>query len=279
VEFRARPSDVELAPYVRILWTASGVATGAIERIPPDGCMEILFHFGDPVDELRPDGVRVQPRALLVGESRRASCVVPRGKLDVVGARITPAGIRAFIDAPASDLVDRTFALEDVVDVELRADLANVSSAPPHARVSLLERALLRKVRRVRRFDPGAARVAGRIEALGGNVAVETLAASVSVTRRQLERRFLDAVGMTPKTFAQVIRFQRVLSALQGASPRWVDVAAACGYHDQAHLIRDFRRFAGTTPKAFLGDAHPFVDLFLPSPDVASVQSSAARSR
>jgi AraC-like DNA-binding protein len=277
VELRAWPSDTELAPYVRLFWAASGVGTGAVEHIPPDGCMEILFHFGDPVEELRDDGVRIQPRAVLIGENKRASCVTPRGRVDVIGARITPAGIRAFIDAPAGELVDRTFALEDLVDPETRADLASVASAPPRTRIRLLERALLRKVRRARRFDPGAARVALRIEALGGNVAVETLGGALSVTRRQLERRFLDAVGMTPKTFAQVVRFQRVLAALGGARPRWADVAAACGYHDQAHLIRDFRRFTGTTPSAFLGETHPFVDLFVPSADVASVQSCEAR--
>jgi transcriptional regulator GlxA family with amidase domain len=112
----------------------------------------------------------------------------------------------------------------------------------------------------------------------GTRVAIEALANDAGLTRRQLERRFLDAVGMSPKTLVQVLRFQRVLGVLADASPRWVDVAAACGYYDQAHLNRDFKRFTGATPRSFLGRDHPFADLFRPdgSRDVASVQSVAA---
>jgi AraC-like DNA-binding protein len=266
-----------------MLWTVTASAEDACgtgtQTIPPDGCMEIILHLADDVEETRVDGtVRVQPRAMLVGETQRPSCVSPRGALDIVGVRLTPAGVRAFFDAPAHELVDSTHPLEAVLDTATTRELEVIASADPVDRLALIERALLAKIRRGRKHDALVARIVARMEAEGGIVQVEALAGSAGLTRRQLERRFLDAVGISPKALAQVLRFQRVLTALGAGSPRWVHVAAACGYYDQAHLIRDFKRFTRATPRAFLGREHPFADLFVPSHDVASVQSSAGVS-
>lgn len=86
----------------------------------------------------------------------------------------------------------------------------------------------------------------------GGNVSIETAAHQSGLSRRQFERRFLQAAGIPPKLFSRMQRFQRVFPALEGAEVAWVDAAVHCGYYDQAHLIRDFREFAGKPPSALL---------------------------
>jgi AraC-like DNA-binding protein len=80
---------------------------------------------------------------------------------------------------------------------------------------------------------------------------VGAAAALLGVSPRQLERRFKMRVGISPKYFARIRRFQRVFPAIEEGS-EWVDAAAACGYYDQAHLIRDFRAFAGEPPSHLL---------------------------
>lgn len=282
MQFRVYPVDPELALYVRMLWTVQGFAEGdAHQTIPPDGCMEIILHVSGGVDEMGADGrIARQPRTLLVGESRRPSCVRPIGELDILGARLTPAGVRALFDAPARELIDQTFALESVLDAEVRADVERVMTTEPSERLRLFERALVQKVRRRRRHDALVARMVAQMEAVvPEQVKIEDFAAAAGITRRQLERRFLDAVGMPPQTLSRIVRFQHVLAALTDDSPRWTEIAAVCGYYDQAHLIRDFKHFTGSTPHAFLTRDDPFADVFLPgaSADVASVQYAANR--
>jgi AraC-like DNA-binding protein len=88
-----------------------------------------------------------------------------------------------------------------------------------------------------------------------GNVPIRELAAKAGISERQLEREFSHFVGLTPKLCSSILRFQRVFTAME-RDAGWVDVALACGYYDQSHLIADFRRFSGRTPAAF--DAERF---------------------
>ncbi|MBD2720837.1 helix-turn-helix domain-containing protein [Hymenobacter armeniacus] len=94
--------------------------------------------------------------------------------------------------------------------------------------------------------------VAGSILRQEGRVSIEALAQGVGLSRRQLERRFLAEVGTAPKLYASLVRFNHAFRLLAASpAPNWQDVAYACGYYDQAHLIREFRRFTGQAPSAF----------------------------
>ena len=89
-------------------------------------------------------------------------------------------------------------------------------------------------------------------EQAGGLLGVRHLADRIGLSSRQFERRFRSAVGISPKLFCRMQRFQRVFPAMENTQSQWVDAAVNCGYYDQAHLIRDFREFSGTTPTALL---------------------------
>ena len=98
------------------------------------------------------------------------------------------------------------------------------------------------------------------LRASGGNAAIDRLARSAGLGRRQFERRFSEHVGLSPRLFGRIVRFQRAvrhLGAESGAA-----IAARCGYADQAHLIREIRRFAGQTPTA-LTEAHGLTAFFV----------------
>ena len=81
-----------------------------------------------------------------------------------------------------------------------------------------------------------------------GMIPVGVLAAGAGLGTRQLERRFLDEVGMTPKRLARISRFQRVFHAMERRPVGWTRVAVECGYYDSSHLVRDFQEFAGDAP-------------------------------
>lgn len=87
----------------------------------------------------------------------------------------------------------------------------------------------------------------------GGCLGIGRLAAEIGCSRKHLVAGFGSEIGLPPKTLARILRFARVLRRLDGADrPAWAEIALDCGYYDQAHLIRDFRQFAGTTPAAWL---------------------------
>ena len=105
-----------------------------------------------------------------------------------------------------------------------------------------------------RRIDPHVRAAVDLIQRERGLVTVDALARRVGLTARHLERRFNHVVGISPKRLARITRFQRALRLLDARdSPqRGAHTAAACGYADQAHFIRDFRALAGCSPGAHM---------------------------
>ena len=84
----------------------------------------------------------------------------------------------------------------------------------------------------------------------------------LGVSRRQLERKFLSEVGIGPKLLCRILRFQQVFRAMERDDATWAGIAAACGYYDQAHLIRDFQEFARETPSALLRQRDELTEYF-----------------
>jgi AraC-like DNA-binding protein len=97
---------------------------------------------------------------------------------------------------------------------------------------------------------------------LGANPArIGRMANEIGISHKHLLREFERCVGLTPKVFARICTFQRVIHSVgQRAGVNWSEAAARCGYYDQAHLIREFRAFSGLTPANYLSKRGPFLN-------------------
>lgn len=96
----------------------------------------------------------------------------------------------------------------------------------------------------------------GEIEARGGNVRVQQLAVELGLSRRRLGQLFEAQVGLPPKLYAELVRFEGLTQRVKAHPRPWSQLAAELGFADQAHLSREVRRFAGLTPtelRALLG--------------------------
>lgn len=236
MEYQESVPRSPLRDHIRCIWTMRSKG-GCVERVLPDGCSEIVLNRGDP---FRHEG-RIQPRAMVVGQMPRFMEIEPLGVIDLVGVRFRPGGLFPFLRAPMSGLTGRW------------ADLKDIDRGLPGALDGDIEQALLG------RLNPANGAVAAAVAAIErGEARIDRIARAVDVHPRRLERMFLREVGVAPKLLARVVRFQRVL---QGLGP-WATVAQACGYYDQAHLIRDFREFAGEPPTAYFARRHPMSDAF-----------------
>jgi AraC-like DNA-binding protein len=177
------------------------------------------------------------PRAFVAGLTDRSDIVDQRGEIDCVEVKLTPVGAYRVFGVPLSELTN------EVVDL---ADLATLR--PDH-----LDEDLLRLADRGPDPAPEVAWVWHRLRETHGNVGITGLAAEVGWSRRHLVNRFRAQVGLPPKTVARVMRFEELLRRLPAATRgQAAVVAGACGYYDQAHMNRDFREFAGTTPGEYL---------------------------
>ena len=239
------PPPDDLAACVRCAWVFEAPATEAAapQRIVPDGRCELVAHLGDAFVESGADGVeRGQPRVLFAGQLSRPLWLRATGRAHVLGVRFHPAGARRFLGMSLVDATDRRLAL---------AGLAIDGHRPPLDQIFAFVRA--RIASHAPCDDPPISECASWLERMQGRVAIDEMLAATALGRRQFERRFRDAVGLSPRLFANVLRLRSVFDALE-ANPRagWTDAALAAGYFDQSHLIRDFRRFVGCTPARFL---------------------------
>ncbi|MGW6270799.1 helix-turn-helix domain-containing protein [Streptomyces sp. NPDC055060] len=180
------------------------------------------------------------------------------GRQHGVKVSLTPLGARAVYDMPAAALAHQLIPLEDLLGalgVELVERLRAAKTWP--ARFAALDEVLLRAVGRteggrVPREGPEVAEAWRRLVAAQGRIQVGALAAELGWSRRYLTDRFRGEVGLSPKTFARVLRFEHAHALATVHTPLpWAEVASICGYADQAHLVRDWREFTGRSPTAW----------------------------
>jgi AraC-like DNA-binding protein len=247
-----------LRPFVRSLWAidlAGEPALGpARERVLPAGSMHLAIRLSD--DPLRVfDGVDdATGRAMglaVVGGARAGFYVrdVSRPARSV-GAELEPGASALLFGAPADALAERHTPLDELwgraaAEARERLDAARGLDE----RLDLLEALLAARLPRVRAVHPAVAHALGRLHegAEVGAVIDET-----GYSHRRFLDLFRSAVGLGPKVYCRVRRFHAAIERL-AASPgaACADVAAAVGYSDQAHMTREFREFAGVSPKAY----------------------------
>jgi AraC-like DNA-binding protein len=225
VPYRELPPPPDLAHVVRCLWLREG--SGDAVTVLPDGCLDVVVRDG---------------RALVAGpDTAPVPVAVAKGEL-IAGVRLHPGAGGAALGVPADELRDRRAALEDLWGAAGRETGERAASDP---------RALLAALRpRLAAAAPDP-RVIAAARRLGGAPAtpVPALAAAVGLGERQLRRRFGAAVGYGPKTLARIARFRRALALVRSGQPP-AAAAFAAGYADQAHMTREMRALAGSTPAA-----------------------------
>jgi len=179
-------------------------------------------------------------------ESTGVSCCVQ--------VNLTPLGARRLFGLPMHEIANRTVALEDVLGPGARrlAERLGVLS-DWSSRFTLLESFLAARLIRGPEPSPGVAFAWEKLAEKAGLVGIGALAAELGWSRKRLIAEFRDEIGLPPKTLARIFRFHRAVERLTGAvGARFAELAHACGYYDQAHMNRDFREFAGSTPGEYL---------------------------
>lgn len=175
-----------------------------------------------------------------------------QGGAECIQVDFTPAGAFRFFGMPMHAIASRMVTLDDLSDGGLRDLRLRLADEPDWApRFDMVEAVLSRRLANGPEPDAAVAHAYRAILGSGGAMRIGDIARGLDWSRKHLNQRFRDEIGLGPKAVARMARFNRVLALAKGDAARdWADIAAACGYADQAHLVREFRDFSGASPTA-----------------------------
>ncbi len=248
-----------LSDFVELFWSYEGYnPQHAKERVVPTGTMQLIVN-------LREDDIRLYDRrdhrrfqsfgdCLISGAHSEYVTIDTASQAPTVGVHFKAGGAYPFLGVSGRELHDadvRLEALWGAKATELRDQLLEADT--PEARFFLLEQTLLTQVARPLAHHPAVAFALQEFRSLPHTRTVKKVSEQVGLSQRRFIQLFREEVGMTPKLFHRIRRFQEVIRLIgNGKRVDWSDVALGCGYFDQAHFIHDFRAFAGVTPTTYL---------------------------
>lgn len=229
----------------------------------PEPGISVMFPGSTSLANIDQSGRRqYPPPAMLVGpQSQRNFSIIGGGRFTGLNIMFQPTGFFRLFHQPLQEIRDQMFDACTVLGPEFRALVDAVQQpAPLTAKTALVERFLLSRVPDSRSASAVTRITTAGARSLGGGRA-GSLTTSYGISVRQLERQFLEQVGMSPKRFELLVRFRYALRSQVGTGGgSWTSATHDAGYCDQSHLIKDFRRLTGFTPSEYLDAIAPIAD-------------------
>lgn len=266
MSYRSYRPPPPLGEFVEQLWIfeSAGSPTGH-ERALPSGTAELIV-------DLSGAGLLVFERAsltrfarcrgpLLYGPHSEFFVIDRRGPTHVLGVHFHPGGAAPFFALPPSELHNAAVPLDALWGHEAALLQERVLAASnDRERYAAVERALWLRLRRARAAHPVVPWALGELHRPHA-ASIAALTDRIGLSQRRFGHIFAAEVGLTPKLYQRVLRFQAALVHVERAEHMALaDVALACGYYDQAHFNHDFRAFAGVSPGAYLAGRGPWIN-------------------
>lgn len=267
-----------LAPYVACYWLSEPApapseaaaspapharGSAAIDRVLPDGCHDILFEQDIARDQyrIRFCGFFDEPFVIAYDKAK------PVRKF---GVRFFPGAAHSLLGIPLQELANAHYDI-DVIWPGMAERIGQAIFEAPsfEIKIRIMERFLLSNIRnRTSKNENLIRNLLYRIFETEGESSVQELAAREAVSSRQMNRVFGEWIGASPKRFCKIVRFQAIVGDMKrkhkidGAS-----LALQHGYYDQAHMIRDFKRFYGDSPYVAAREFGSMSDLYNRAPE------------
>lgn len=266
MKYQESPPSAQFAGEIKCFWAIEDAAGADNEPQPvlPDCCPEIVFNLSDRFRRFHSENnFEMQPRTLVAGQMTRGILIGPSGNVNLFGVRFHPVGAFGAFTAPMSQLTDRIENADGIwgnAESLLHEQLSAAASF--QERIECFESFLHLRQAKTKQISRELAYAVGVLQNCETRIA--SLARELGWSERRLERNFNDRVGVSPKMFSRILRFQRLVKLLEtDGLADLSDAAIACGYYDQPHMNREFTSFAGTSPTAFLNASHRLSEIFV----------------
>ena len=248
----------ELRPYVRYYWVLESDEPFSVQTFPI-GCPQTIFHKKTPL--YIPELDKSQSQFTISGQVNFPAHIQSDGGLEMIVAVFYPHTIGLFIDTPPSAFYNLEISGYDIENRQVNEVAQRIFDCKIAKEcIEILEGFLISKIRP----SLNISRIGKSVSTLLStpSTSVNALAESACLSKRQYERVFHDTVGMKPKEYSRIVRFQKALWMMQRGESNYAGIAAECGYSDQSHFIRNFKKLSGYTPEAHIKHCIPYSDLF-----------------
>ena len=257
--FKTYTPPLPLSEFVDSLWfwQYDGAPEPRARRLPT-GSMEFVINLGERPFLIYDDSDLAKferfDDLLICGVQRAATLTNSSNR--AIGVHFKPGGALPFLRMSLAELRDQHISLETIWGASARRLHCQLMEAKSIDRMFvLLESYLMANTLRPLSHHPAVAAALEEFANISRVRAVSEVAKLTGYSRRRFIELFNEEVGLTPKIFSRIQRFQAALELVKRARPvRWGDIALACGYYDQAHLIRDFQAFCGLTPTTYVDE-------------------------
>lgn len=267
-----------LEPFIKYYWILD-YESRVVEpiRVIPYGCVQFTFYLGERINSFGSNNdSSYKDQAVVTGQISSFFDVFPQGKIRLITIVFKPFGAKPFFDFPIFEIQNNIIPIKDInnkewLDLENRlGDCVDNKSI-----VSCLENNLLKKLEKNTLFNSYSSinnerimLAINRIDDSKGTINIKDLSSLACLSDKQFNRIFADYVGMNPKNFLRIIRYQSFLLKLQNSNIKatkavdFLDLVYDCGYYDQSHLINNFKEFTGYTPKEYIKLFSPCSEYF-----------------
>lgn len=264
----SKPSAL-LSPYIKQYWMIQNSLSKGERyrhRIVPSGLMELSFYLGNQPAVIKNSKSNQLDCTMLTGQLLNHYEVEVSDDLDLFSITFQPQGAMMFLELPLSELSNQTIAFNEVFNestgqIEEQLFFANSFQK----RIKIVEEYFRRKLiaNQDRRYYSRINNSIQQIDRLKGEVRIDELAANACLSRKQFERIFTNGIGISPKQFLKVLRFQNAIYQKE-LTPELslTRLAVDSGYYDQSHMINDFKTLSGMAPLEFFRNCSPFSDYF-----------------
>ncbi|MFC0877857.1 DUF6597 domain-containing transcriptional factor [Saccharicrinis sp. FJH2] len=268
MEYIITKPSLPLSKFIKYYWTIENcIPTNQLhtQRIVPNGLLELMFYLGDrpvSIDNTK----SINENAIITGHLKEFYDINVSGRLSLFSISFKPHGLSMFFDIPLTEIYNQNVPFKylfkhDTFELEIKLFEANSFIE----RIKIIENYLLKILNKTaNKYD--YKRIEHSINLINqkrGIVNVDFLASETCLSRKQFERIFSYYVGTSPKQFLKTIRFQNSLdNKSKNKSANLTDLTYSCGYYDQAHMINDFQKLTGLTPRQYFNECEPYSDYF-----------------
>lgn len=268
VNVKVFPPSKVLTPQVHSIQVMDAPA-GSLpgwEKVVPYGFGGLIFHFGDPyfIKSGENDKIQTLPMAFAVGLTTRPLWIKSSGVTGTITVNLHPAALWKMFSLDMKECINSIIDLNDFYDERLGECLSGLKKARTASDKACLIENFLVKTAKLDKPEKDIVDLA--IEVINKNegiINVHKLAGDLNISVSKLERHFRRKIGMTPKVYAGIYRFNKVFRFMKEHPGIDIhDVLYLCGYYDQPHFIRDFTRYAGETPGSFFTKVNEAVNVY-----------------
>lgn len=223
------------------------------ERVFPCGNATLVFHYGSPSKfQKKNSSEYIEPNIVICGQQTNYYDLSLSGKTGMILIVFKPHGVKSFFNFPITELLNENLSLQDLANndaIELNDKLFN--SSTNDQRINHLENFLIQRLIQNEDFDR-VDHAVKMIKNSKGQIKTHEIAQEVCLGIKQFERIFSKHVGLNPKKFTSIIRFQNVIQMKRKyKTSNMYQLAFDNGYYDQSHFIHDFKSLTDLTPRVF----------------------------